>query len=1076
MSTARTSDGEERRASWLDALAVGAATALVLWLVRVQPALPSEPSRLWVVALVAAAVVAGCTAVAAAVLALAGARLVAGGFLVALAVSSSVIGAVVITAGPGGRYLDGVSGTLVGVVVVVGCVRELVARRERSALVADLERQVRTDGLTGLPNRHDLLESVHREHGQPGRGSTVAVELGIDSFYEYNVQLGAARGDEALRVVAQALREAIPAGWTVHRLGGDQFVLRGPGDSAAGAACAQAALDAVVAAAVPGAVPLSASAGVAEARPGASDPTAVLADASAALRATKKTHDGGIAVHDAAMAASSQRQQLVTAALRSALAQDGVVAHLQPVVDITTGCTAGVELLARWHDPDLGHVPPDEFVPLAESTGLVHQLGTSVLRHGLDAFVAAGCVERRLRVAVNASVHELRRPDYTDQLRATAASRGVPLELITVEVTESLFVARDGPRLPHAAGARRRRCGAGHRRLRHRLLLPGLPREAARHLRQGRQVARRGGLVQRAFAGPARRRRVREPRHGPARHRRGHRGPGAGADGQPARHPPGPGVAVVQGAAPRGARGAPRGARPTAGGRLVTPWWVSVRVAVVVSAASLVAVAALGVTGTGRADVVGVALTGVWASLAAVAVLLAPRSADLSLRWRACGLWLALPYGVGQLVLAVEKASVSGVLAFPAAGDLISFLAAPGWFAVLLLVPRPAGPAGRLPRVLADVGVVAVAVGLLFWRIAFTDVHADTATVVASVATQLLELVILALVVQLVVVSRDRGAALLALGVAMIVTGDLAYAAAVLQDVALPPVAAGRAAVVRLAARGCGPVRGPAPAPAARGEHRGRGVRGHRRRAGAVRRCRGARGGAEGARHRRHQRGAPRAAPARLHGAGARPAEAAGPAGGRPQRRRGPRPPHGSVQPAGARRRAGGPGLDERPHRRRRRRPRRLQARQRRARPRHRRPARRGRRARSAPGQSRRRHRAPGRGRVRAGPARRGAGGARRRGPPRRPRARLRAGGAGRGRGEGLGERGRGHGRARRPARDRRRPRRRLAGLGRDAGGEAPRSRPGGAARRGGGAGCARARGGRAAGARAGHRPRARGA
>ncbi|TXR55333.1 bifunctional diguanylate cyclase/phosphodiesterase [Quadrisphaera setariae] len=218
----------------------------------------------------------------------------------------------------------------------------------------------------------------------------------------------------------------------------------------------------------------------------------------------------------------------------------------------------------------------------------------------------------------------------------------------------------------------------------------------------------------------------------------------------------------------------------------MTPWWVSVRVAVVVSAASLVVVAALGVTGTGRADVVGIALTGLWASLAAVAVLLAPRSAGLSRRWRTCGLWLALPYGVGQLVLAVEKASVSGVLAFPAAGDLISFLAAPGWFAVLLLVPRPAGPAGRLPRVLADVGVVAVAVGLLFWRIAFTDVHADTATVAASVAVQLLELVILALVVQLVVVTRDRGAALLALAVAMIVTGDLAYSAAVLQDVTLP--------------------------------------------------------------------------------------------------------------------------------------------------------------------------------------------------------------------------------------------------------------------------------------------------
>ncbi|PWJ56322.1 diguanylate cyclase (GGDEF) domain-containing protein [Quadrisphaera granulorum] len=436
------SAGEARRSSWLDAVVIGAAAALILWLLRVQPALDAAPGPFWKVAVGAAAVVLGCSLAAVAVLTLSGARPVTSGVVAVLAVSGSVVGAMAITVGPGGRYLDVVSGSLLGLVAVLGSVRELVARRVRSALVADLERQVRTDDLTGLPNRRDLLELVERERDRAG---TAVVEVGIDSFYEYNAQLGATLGDEALRSVARALRDAAPSGWTVHRLGGDQFVLRGPGDAAAGLTCARAALAAVAAASVPGSTPLSASAGVAATHPGAADPTAVLADASAALRATKKAQDGGTAVHDTAMAASSQRHQAVTAALRRALAHDGVVAHLQPVVDIPTGRTSGVELLARWNDAELGHVRPDEFVPLAESTGLVHPLGTSVLRHGLQAYVAAGGLQRRLRVAVNASVHELRRPDYTQRMRATAAACGVPLELITVEVTESLFVARDDP-------------------------------------------------------------------------------------------------------------------------------------------------------------------------------------------------------------------------------------------------------------------------------------------------------------------------------------------------------------------------------------------------------------------------------------------------------------------------------------------------------------------------------------------------------------------------------------------------------------------------------------------------------
>jgi|GEM_PF-3186854 len=203
--------------------------------------------------------------------------------------------------------------------------------------------------------------------------------------------------------------------------------------------------------------------------------------------------------------------------------------------------------------------------------------------------------------------------------------------------------------------------------------------------------------------------------------------------------------------------------------------------AAAVSAATVVLVAALGITGTGRADVVGTALVGVWASLAAVVVLAVPdRVVRAPRRWRVAGAAMTLPYGVGQLVLAVQKASQPDPLPYPVAGDLLSFLAAPGWVALLLLVPRPLGPAGRLPRVLADAAAVASALALLFWLLAFAGRSAAPAAVAAAVATQLVELLLWAFVVQLAVVTAQRGTVLLALASSLIVAGDLLFSAALL--------------------------------------------------------------------------------------------------------------------------------------------------------------------------------------------------------------------------------------------------------------------------------------------------------
>ncbi|MGQ7297446.1 putative bifunctional diguanylate cyclase/phosphodiesterase [Quadrisphaera sp. KR29] len=444
----------------VDGLVTGSCAALVLWLLRGQPrAQPLADAA--GAAGAAAPVLAAGALLALCALATTGAlatvaqlhsgspghaseeRAVRSGALTSAVVVASVVAAVSLTAGAGGAYLDAESGTLLCLVVALGAARELLLRHQRARLVADLRRQALTDDLTGLPNRRALVELLHHEGGTAG--GAVVVELGLDSFYEYNAQFGPDCGDAALRSVARVLRATTPPGWTVHRTGGDQFLLRGPGTADDGRRRAEAALAAVRRACLADERPLTASAGVAEAPRGASDPLAVLSDAAAALRATKAHRDGGVGVHDAALVERTRRKHQVTAALREALARDQLSVGLQPVVDIATGATTGVELLSRWTDPVLGRVSPEEYVPLAEAAGLVHQVGACVLRQGLAAVVAAGGVERRLRVAVNASVHELRRHGYADALREAAAHAGVPLDLLTVEVTESVFLAREDP-------------------------------------------------------------------------------------------------------------------------------------------------------------------------------------------------------------------------------------------------------------------------------------------------------------------------------------------------------------------------------------------------------------------------------------------------------------------------------------------------------------------------------------------------------------------------------------------------------------------------------------------------------
>jgi diguanylate cyclase len=354
-----------------------------------------------------------------------------------------------VTSAISAQPVDAVTGVLFGVVVASLVTRELVHRRQRTRLVDDLREQALHDPLTGLGNRHALslhLLALAQDGGCEERAT--AVVLDVDGFREVNARLGHTAGDDLLRALARRLPAALPPGWTAHHLGGDEFAVAGPGDPALGTRVAAAVLDLVaqpVELPVAGSVAVTACAGVASASAHLADPLTAVAEATGALREAQGSGRGRVQVHDDASRERSARRLRVRERLRLAVLGGTVTCALQPVVDVATGATTGFEALARWRDDELGDVRPDEFISVAEEAGLVPAVGASVLRAGLVALRDAGGVARGLRLAVNASPLELRSPGYATGVLGALAEAGVPARLLTVEVTEGVFMAVDDP-------------------------------------------------------------------------------------------------------------------------------------------------------------------------------------------------------------------------------------------------------------------------------------------------------------------------------------------------------------------------------------------------------------------------------------------------------------------------------------------------------------------------------------------------------------------------------------------------------------------------------------------------------
>jgi diguanylate cyclase (GGDEF)-like protein len=332
---------------------------------------------------------------------------------------------------------------------------EVLLHRAQNRLV----RLALHDPLTGLPNRTLLQDRLHEQLRLPpspdlgGELPVAVLFLDLDGFKAVNDTQGHAVGDALLKQVAQRLIGVTRSQDTVARMGGDEFVILLPHTAGpeAAAVAQRVVEDFHRSFTLHERVwrSLTCSVGVTVAAPGA-EPGEVLRQADAALYHAKRNGRNQVAVYDPASGTAASRQQLASEELRDAISTGQIVVHYQPVWNLTAGGAPvldGFEALARWQHPTRGLLAPDQFIGLAEQTGLIDALGSSVLRQALHRLQA--WPDRRLTMAVNVSVQQLVQPGFGQEVLSQLVELGIAPKRLCLEVTESQMMEQ--PRLALAA-------------------------------------------------------------------------------------------------------------------------------------------------------------------------------------------------------------------------------------------------------------------------------------------------------------------------------------------------------------------------------------------------------------------------------------------------------------------------------------------------------------------------------------------------------------------------------------------------------------------------------------------------
>ena len=324
----------------------------------------------------------------------------------------------------------------------IGFFRDLSGQREAQRRIEEL---AFSDALTGLPNRLLLARRVDRQlaPGKREKRPFAVLFLDLDRFKNINDSMGHQFGDRVLVKVAERIKACLRPSDTLCRMGGDEFVVHlHDADAPSAERVAQRMLQSL---ALPFLLEdmrfsVSASIGISLFPQDGGTLDDLVRHADTAMFRVKERGRGSYRFYQPEMNVDLRARMSLEHAMREALARRRFVLHYQPQLELQSGALVGVEALIRWRDDERGNVPPSAFIPLAEESGFIVQIGAWVLEEAVRQAAAWQRMGTAVAVSINVSPLQFRQADFVDRVAAAIRVSGVSPELIELELTESILV------------------------------------------------------------------------------------------------------------------------------------------------------------------------------------------------------------------------------------------------------------------------------------------------------------------------------------------------------------------------------------------------------------------------------------------------------------------------------------------------------------------------------------------------------------------------------------------------------------------------------------------------------------